>query len=385
MHRLKYLLRKHHRCLIWGFCGSLIILASAGATMAVLNNNSSRPVSTPQSRRKAQMPSVSPTSAPLQPNYYVTASQKFLTKAEKYSASPDQTAEDKERILATVQNALTVINQGIRNYPRDDRLYIQRAKIYQGIINFSPKALNNALADLDKARQLSPDNPAYPKKQSQLLSQAGRYQDAAYYANLTYQLEPSNLQNLFYLGQTQIKAGRIKNALQSYQKLLTLLPEDNPEATQVQKEIDNLENLLAQAETNQEAKLHLVGTSPQPTPNQNYIPADIELLPKKEAGLPDNLVIAAPEEDQSKQKEEANFNATAGEATLAAGQDEITLVNKHITNQSQILLSAVSDTQNQNLYVKEKQADDDKPSFTVGIHHPIDTGIEFKWWIVGAD
>ncbi len=351
--------------------------------MAVLKNNSSQPISVPQSRRKAQMPSVSPTSAPLQPNYYVTASQKFLTKAEKYSANPDQAAEDKERILATVQNALTVINQGIRNHPRDDRLYVQRAKIYQGIISFSPKALNKALADLDKARQLSPDNPAYPKKQSQLLSQAGRYQDAAYYANLTYQLEPSDLQNLFYLGQTQIKAGRIKNALQSYQKLLTLLPEDKPEATQVQKEINNLENLLAQAETNQEAQLHLVGTSPQPTPNQNYIPADIELLPKKEAGLPDNLVIAAPEEDQSEQKEEADFNATAGEAILTAGQSQITISNKHITNQSQILLSATSDTQNQNLYVKEKQAESDKPSFTVGIHHPIDTDIEFKWWIVG--
>ncbi len=363
-----------------------LILASLTAltviisfTIVLSSKDDSQPVITPLSKQQAQTPHESQIQ---EVTYYINVGQKFLTQAEELSQNKNQTPQDKETILIAVQNALETINAGINHYPKDDRLYAQRAKIYQGIASFSPGALEAAINNLEQARELSPQNPIYPKTQSQILAQMGRYQDSSFYAKIAYEIEPQNLQNLADLGQIQVKAGQISQAISSYKTLASLLPKESQEAALIEKEILTLEKLLAQANPDQNSQLHLVS---EPTPNLKNIPADIDLLPKEQASLPQNLIIASPQEENNNlQSQEIDPNAIAGEATLHAKENEITIYNNNLTAQDKINLAPQDNTNNQVLYVKSKVASPNSgsPYFVVALSKPLDYDLTFKWWIV---
>ena len=358
--------------------GLTTIIVIASFTIALVSKNDPQPIITPLSKQQAQSQSPVQNAA-----YYINISQRFLTKAEALSQNFDQSPQDKENILIAVQNSLETINEGINHYPKDDRLYAQRAKIYQGIASFSPNALEAAIADLDQARKLSPQNPTYPKIQSQILVQIGRYQDASFYAKIAYDIEPHNLQNLADLGQIQIKAGQISQAVSSYQTLASLLPQDSQEVEAVRQEIISLEKLLSQAETNQTSGLFLAG---EPTPKLNNVPADINLLPQEQASLPENLVIASPQEkNNAQQEQEFDLNASAGEAVIAAGKTEIVIYNNNLTENRKINLAPQGEITNQVIYIKSKVANpgnNSAPCFIVSLSKPLSQDLAFKWWII---
>ena len=372
-----------HRSKLIIAIGSFLALAVViSFTIILTAPQKEQPIIVPLSKKRAQI-SETPSTTIQKAAYYINISQKFLTKGEEISSQENQSAQDKERILAMIQNSLDTINQGVNYYPQDDRLFAQRAKIYQSIASFSPNALNAALSNLDQARQLSPQNPIYPKTQSKILIRQGKYQDAVYYANLAYQIEPTNLQNLANLGQVQTQAGQISNAINSYQTLTSLMPQSNEQVSQIEKEIKSLRELLAQAKQSESSQLHLAGQKSIPTINE--IPSDIQLLPQKQASITKDLIVAAPGgENNSSQSGQPNLNAIAGEAILPPQQKEVIIYNHHVGNQKQILISAEGDTQNQALFVKTKEANPDQgePYFVVAVHHSIDQIIKFKWWII---
>jgi len=346
-------------------------------TIVLSSKGESQPVITPLSKDLAKTPS-----RPLvqEATYYINVAQKFLAKAEELSQNKNQTSQDKEKILIAVQNSLETINESISYYPEDDRLYAQRAKIYQGISSFSPNALEAAINDLEQARKLSPQNPGYPKAQSQIFAQMGKNQEASLYAKIAYEIEPQNLQNLADLGQNQIRAGQINQAISSYKTLISLLPKDSQEITALEEEILTLEKLIAQAGQD----FQLQPTS-EPTPSLKNFPADIELLPKEQASLPQNLIIASSqEENNSLQSQEANLNAIAGEATIPAGESETIIYNNNLTGQDKINLVPQGDTENQALYIKSKVANPNNgsPYFIVALSKPLSSNLTFKWWII---
>ncbi|KUK82585.1 MAG: hypothetical protein XD98_0551 [Microgenomates bacterium 39_6] len=368
--------------LVFTSLAAVIIVVSF--TIILTSKNDPEPIITPLSRQKAQVSNQDQPSTQ-KATYYINISQRFLTKAEELSKNPNQTPKDKEDILIAVQNSLETINEGINHYPKDDRLYAQRAKIYQGIASFSPNALEAALSDLDQARKLSPQNPTYPKTQSQILAQLGRFQDASFYAKIAYEIEPQNLQNLANLGQIQIKAGQIKQAVSSYQTLASLLPQDSQEQITIKQEITSLEKLLAQAKTSQSSNLFLADEPTPKNPEPKNIPADINLLPQEQASLPENLVIASPQEENNRQQDqELDLNASAGEAIIAAGKTEITIYNHNLTDNKKINLVPQEETDNQILYVKSKNTnpDDGIPYFVVSLSQPLSQDLAFKWWII---
>lgn len=107
-----------------------------------------------------------------------------------------------------------------------------------------------------------------------------------------------------------------------------------------------------------------------------------------------NLVIAQGEATPS-----AGFlsstlktNATVGTATLPARQVELKIENLKIGNSSLVYITPTSATQNQVLYIKNKQtcsafsiqhsALSCTPSFTVALDKPITTNVSFNWWII---
>jgi len=357
---------------------ALGIILSVTLVLALPKNK--QPIITPLSKQRAQ--NQPPQTAPIaqSPSYYINTSQQFLVHAEELSQNQNQTEADKKEIITLVQSALNTIGKGINIYPQDDRLFTQRAKIYQGIISFSPKAIDAAISDLEQARQLSPQNPVYPKTQSQLFTQKGDFQSAAYYAHLAYEIEPTNLENLANLGQIQVKAGQINSALQSYQKLFSLLPQDNPQRQSLQKEIKTLKTLLAKANTETDSNLQITDENP---PEIKEIPSSIELLPQEQASLSQNLIIAAPKEENSQnQNSQIDLNAVAGEATLLANKEEIKIINNNIDDQKQIYIAPKGDIQNRILYIKTKNARDGEKYFIVAVNKPLDQDIQFKWWII---
>ncbi len=82
---------------------------------------------------------------------------------------------------------------------------------------------------------------------------------------------------------------------------------------------------------------------------------------------------------------EITTNATAGKATLPAGETEITIKSPFVTENTLIYVTPISDTQNKVLFVKAKKAagsTNELGWFKVGIDVPINSAIEFNWWLI---
>jgi hypothetical protein len=82
--------------------------------------------------------------------------------------------------------------------------------------------------------------------------------------------------------------------------------------------------------------------------------------------------------------------ASAGRATLAAGNTEVIIANKHVGLNSMIYVTPLGSTNNQVIYLKHKVADDpntltNEGQFGVGIDFPLGQDLEFNWWIVQLD
>ncbi|MBP8591571.1 tetratricopeptide repeat protein [Candidatus Shapirobacteria bacterium] len=312
---------------------------------------------------------------------YIDTAQQFLVRAEELSRNQNQNEEDKRQILTFVQKALETISEGLALYPQDDRLWAQRAKIYQGIASFTPQAEMAALADLEQARQLSPQNPNYPKNQSYLWAKNGNYQNAVYYANLAYQLDPTDLNLLKNLAQLQAKAGQVEGAIKTWQKLSLLLPQNDPSWEEVNQEVKTLENLLAQAKKEKGSQLQLAGENLNQRPIGETIPLEIQLSPQEQARLSQNLIIAAPTAEETISIEAAiDPNATAGEAVIPAGEKEVKIANNKISNRCSIYLAPQDDLENHLLFLKSKDASEGY--FTAALNNPLGKDVKFKWWII---
>jgi hypothetical protein len=83
---------------------------------------------------------------------------------------------------------------------------------------------------------------------------------------------------------------------------------------------------------------------------------------------------------------------TAGTAILPFGQTELIVYNNHLTSKSLVYLTPNDDTNNQIVYAKSNQIDDQgQPYFIIKVNQPIDrkpadpenkTGTSINWWII---
>jgi len=337
-----------------------------------------KPVITPLSRKQASS-HPTPASQVKMATYYINISQQFLVRAEEKSQNKNQTEKEKKEIIALVKNALEIITEGINRYPQDDRLFAQRAKIYQGITSFAPQSIDAALADLEQAHRLSPQNPNYPKMQSLLLVKKGDFAAAAYYAQIAYELAPSNPENLNFLGDIQARAGQIEAAISSYQKLIAFIPENKPQYQDINQKINSLNNLLAQAQP----KSSLSPTHhPSPAPSIKP-PISTEFLPKGQALAEQTLIIAQPNEENTlKQEEAVNLNAVSGEGIIKAGETTTIIKNRHLDEQTEVYLSPIGDIENRILFLKSKHIEGEEKFFVVGLNKPASKDVKFNWWII---
>ncbi|OGY13660.1 MAG: hypothetical protein A3A62_03295 [Candidatus Blackburnbacteria bacterium RIFCSPLOWO2_01_FULL_44_43] len=94
----------------------------------------------------------------------------------------------------------------------------------------------------------------------------------------------------------------------------------------------------------------------------------------------ESIIIASPtNSDPNTINSSTESNATAGKATLPAGETIVTIANTNVTDSTLVYVTPNSPTGNQVLYIKNKLAGE---SFTVAVDNPLTQDVEFSWWVI---
>ncbi|HUS60370.1 MAG TPA: tetratricopeptide repeat protein [Nevskiaceae bacterium] len=315
-------------------------------------------------------------------SYYITTSQEFLNKARNLATDTNQTPEEKQKIITTINQALDLGNQAIAFYANDDRGFSQRANIYQALIPFLPESANFAIQDLKEAIKLNQQNPEYHSRLANLYLNGGNFENAALSFYNAHMLAPTEVQTLYNLADALEKSGQLKKANHFFEKLIGLLPSDDQNLQTIQNRQQQLETVLVQANLEYLTEPGASDFAPQggANPTTDKIIGTQE-LPLEQAALASQVIIAGPEEaaNVGQQTTTLAINAKTGTGVIPAGQTEVTIKNNHVANDKQIVLVATSDTKNKVLFLKAKKED---TWFKAGIDKPINNNLEFKWWII---
>lgn len=104
-------------------------------------------------------------------------------------------------------------------------------------------------------------------------------------------------------------------------------------------------------------------------------------LPLEQASIKGRVIIASEEKQAltETQLSQVSINAKTGQGLIPAGQKEITINNKNVAADKQIVIVPIGSTQNKVLHLVARK---DSEWFSVGIDSPISTDIRFDWWIV---
>lgn len=413
---MKSLIFKNRRLFIWVSGGSVILLLALLISQKLFKQPKSEFISPLAPQNYSFQEKNNSSDANLKSiSYYITTSQEILTKARNLaeitskifpslnsspqaSFSPEnllnslvtnpevtplprqQTPEEKQKIIQLINQALDIINQGISFYPHDDRVFAQRASIYQALTPFLPQAKDLAIQDLKEAIRINNQNPLYHRQLANLYLIAGDFEGAALSFYNAYLLTPTDIQNLYDLADALEKSGQLTKAAYYFEKLINLLPITDQNLISLKTRWQALQDLIAKT------KLQYLSEPGEPIPNASSKQKEIigtQELPLEQAALASSLVIANTTEVKSSLVNgEALINAKVGEGILPAGEKEVTIYNNNVASNRQILLSPLSDLKNQVIFVSAKK---DGSWFKVGVDKVVNYDIKFKWWILELD
>jgi len=322
--------------------------------------------------------SITPTQVPKSIQHYLLTSQQLFTQALQQqnvrvdpSSSPS-TTDDQSSTIDLLNQSILAATDAIKEFPQDYRGYQQRGRIYQALIDSQPKLIDQSISDISIAQKLNPSSAEITHTLASLYAKKGDAQKTILYLNQTVALEPTKAQNFYDLAKIQQQAGLLPQALETYNRLITLVT-DSTQKVQIESEKSALEKLIAQ---NPSVRVDpSVDPSSQPTIN---ISPTID-SPTIQALASDSLIIAAPDENKNIQvTNQTDSNSLSGNSTLLSGQKEISISNTLLNSTSQVYITTTKGGKNQNLQVISKS----EKSFTVGLDSPISEDIEFKWWII---
>ena len=95
---------------------------------------------------------------------------------------------------------------------------------WRGIINGEMKKFEDAVCDFNAAIQLDPMNADLYVRRARMSEQLGRLDDALRDLRFAYDLKPDATRTLMYLGDVYVKAGQGKQALDYYDRAISLKP-----------------------------------------------------------------------------------------------------------------------------------------------------------------
>jgi len=309
--------------------------------------------------------SITPTQVPKSIQHYLLASQQFFSQAI-------QNQNDQNSTIELLNKSILAATSAIKEFPTDYRGYQQRGKIYQSLIDSKPELLNQSISDLANAQKLNPSSSEITHTLATLYAKKGDTQNTIAYLNQTVALEPTKAQNFYDLAKIQQQAGLLPQALETYNRLITIITDPN-QKTQVELEKSTIEKIISE-----NPNLKNKSSTPNPPSNTNELPSNID-SPTIQAIADGGLIIAAPDQDKNIQVEnQTDSNSLSGTSSLLANQKEISIANTLLTSTSQVYVTITKGGKNQNLQVLSKTDN----SFTVGLDTPITEDIEFKWWII---
>lgn len=317
--------------------------------------------------------------------HYLLASQQYFSQAlqsqQSCTGGPTCPPSQPETINLLNQSLLTATD-AIKNFPSDYRGYYQRGRVYQSLLESQlaspkpsgdggPQFLDLAIADISHASSLNPDSAEITRDLATLFAKKGDASNTLLYLSKTVSLEPTRAQNFYDLAKVQQQTGLIREALDTYNRLLPLVT-DSSQRQIVETEKTSLESLLSQNPNPLSAPTNTPGWSPAAE-------GDDTPAPLIQATTSSGLIIAAPETSKDISVSDlTSSNAFSGTATLPADTPSLTLDNSHLTTTSQVYLTITKGGKNQILRLLNKT----DSSFTVGLDSPASEDIEFKWWIV---
>ena len=326
--------------------------------------------------------------SPYTPSQYIYFSQSYFSDAQTMSQNRQQTDDDKKQILSNLQKALDTISEGITTYPKRSELWAHRATIERALTGISSNALPSAIADMEQAYQLSPQNPDYAKTLSDLYLAALRINSgnppdsrnfldkATFYLSQAQQLKPNDSQLLYTLAQLQVKAGQLAAANISFTKLLPLVT-DTTQKQKVEQEKQAVEKLLSQA-----------GTSNPTNPTNNPIrpiggatqPSGLELVPDQQT-MSRELVIAESDEGVSPYEDTVAGSAYSGTGVVPKGATNVTIESIRVSATAPIYVApAERDLASPGtLTVTSKKAGS---YFIVTVDAVQEKDVPFNWWIL---
>lgn len=319
--------------------------------------------------------------------HYLLASQQFFSRALQMQSSvgaiPSGRPSSQSEIINLLNQSLLAATDAIKDFPSDYRGYYQRGRVYLSLLESQlaspkpsgdggPQFLDLAIADISHASSLNPDSAEITRDLAALFAKKGDASNTLLYLSKTVSLEPTRAQNFYDLAKIQQQTGLIREALDTYNRLLPLVT-DSSQRQVVESEKTSLENLLSQNPNSSSP------TSPSPSPRQNPDLRQDDGGPLIQASANSGLIIAAPETSNDISVSNlTTSNSFSGTATLPANTTNLTLDNSHLTTTSQVYLTITLGGKNQILRLLNKT----DSSFTVGLDSPAGEPIDFKWWIV---
>jgi len=343
------------------------LLSISGITLLsfsgiVLLKNKSSSTSTPTNPNNSISPSseVTPTQVPKSIQHYLLTSQQYFSQAIE------------KQDVELLNQSILAATQAVKEFPSDYRGFYQRARIYQSILSSKPELFSQVISDHSAAYKLEPNSAEITRSLASAYAQKGDAQNTLAYLNQTIILEPTKAQNFYDLAKIQQQTGLLPQALETYNKLITLIS-DPTQKSQVENEKTAIQKIISQ---NPNPKNNTNQTNILPTISPPAVSLD---SPTIQASTDSKLIVAAPEDiNKVEVSTLTSSNSLSGSSTLPANQKEISINNDNLSANSQVYVTILSGGKNQNLQVISKS---DK-SFTVGLDSAITENIKFKWWII---
>ena len=166
---------------------------------------------------------ISPTQVPKSIQHYLLTSQQYFTQASQNHSVDD------------LNQSIIAATEAIKEFPNDYRGFYQRGRIYQSVLSSKPELASQVIADLNQALKLNPTDAEITRSLASAYAVKGDAQNTINYLTQTIALDPTQAQNFYDLAKIQQQTGLLTQAVETYDKLLTLLsdPYQNP---QVQSE-----------------------------------------------------------------------------------------------------------------------------------------------------
>jgi tetratricopeptide (TPR) repeat protein len=187
---------------------------------------------------------------PYRDAYYRVFSQTNLALANNLAAAQPKgaspSAQTQQTILTLIQQSINSGRSAVTISPQTSLNWNNLSSIYRSLIGFGQNADQFAVLTNKQAVTLDPNNPQQYINLGGIYYQLGQWEEAQRQFQLAITLKPDYANAYYNLGHSLESKGDLKNALQVYQTVRTMVSNDPHSLKQIDQEIATLQQKVAQ-------------------------------------------------------------------------------------------------------------------------------------------